>query len=150
MEGRGLTQIANQLKAEGTLNITAYRPKEGRSANHPEPNDPYDWNARSISDILSRREYTGCTVNFKTYSNSIWDKAKRMNPIENQVVFYNTHPAIIDSEVFEKVQEIREQRHRRTKSGKSHMFSGLVFCADRKGKMYFKRSGNYSVPLKGD
>ena len=108
MEGRGPTQIANQLKAEGTLNITAYRLKEGRSANHPEPNDPYDWNARSISDILSRREYTGCTVNFKTYSNSIWDKAKRMNPIENQVVFYNTHPAIIDPEVFEKVQEIRE------------------------------------------
>ena len=137
MEGRGPTQIANQLKAEGTLNITAYRLKEGRSANHPEPNDPYDWNARSISDILSRREYTGCTVNFKTYSNSIWDKAKRMNPVENQAVFYNTHPAIIDPEVFEKVQEIREQRHRRTKSGKSHMFSGLVFCADCKGKMYF-------------
>jgi len=87
MEGRGPTQIANQLKAEGTLNITAYRLKEGRSTNHPEPNDPCDWNARSISDILSRREYTGCTVNFKTYSNSIWDKAKRMNPIENQVVF---------------------------------------------------------------
>ena len=137
MEGRGPTQIANQLKAEGTLNITAYRLKEGRSANHPEPNDPCDWNARSISDILSRREYTGCTVNFKTYSNSIWDKAKRMNPVENQAVFYNTHPAIIDPEVFEKVQEIREQRHRRTKSGKSHMFSGLVFCADCKGKMYF-------------
>lgn len=152
MEGRGPTQIANQLKAEGTLNITAYRLKEGRSANHPEPNDPYDWNARSISDILSRREYTGCTVNFKTYSNSIWDKAKRMNPIENQVVFYNTHPAIIDPEVFEKVQEIREQRHRRTKSGKSHMFSGLVFCADCKGKMYFngmkkKTNGSFSAPM---
>ena len=47
------------------------------------------------------------------------------------------YPAIIDPEVFEKVQEIREQRHRRTKSGKSHMFSGLIFCADCKGKMYF-------------
>ncbi len=33
------------------------------------------------------------------------------------------------------VQEIRQQRHRRTKTGRSHMFSGLVFCADCKTKM---------------
>ena len=76
-------------------------------------------------------------INFKTYSNSIWDKKSRPNPVENQAVFYNAHPAIIDIDTFEKVQEIREQRHRRTKSGKTHMFSGLVFCADCKGKMYF-------------
>ncbi len=90
--------------------------------------------------ILERREYTGCTVNFKTYSNSIWDKTTRKNPVENQAIFYNTHPAIIDIDTFDKVQEIREQRHRRTKTGKSHMFSGLVFCADCKGKMYFNSS----------
>ena len=45
--------------------------------------------------------------------------------------------AIGNDQTFEKVQEIREQRHRRTKSGNSHMFSGLVFCADCKGRMSF-------------
>ena len=72
--------------------------------------------------LLSRRlhtRYTGCTVNFKTYTNSIWDKKQRENPAENQAVFYGTHPAIIQPEVFEKVQEIRQQRHRQTKTGKS-------------------------------
>ena len=140
MEGRGPSQIAKQLKAEKVLNITSYYLQTGRKANHPEPSDPYHWEDRSISDILARREYTGCTVNFKTYSNSIWDKATRKNPVENQAVFYNTHPAIIDVDTFDKVQEIREQRHRRTKSGNSHMFSGLVFCADCKGKMYLNAS----------
>ena len=140
MEGRGPTQIANLLTEEKVLNITSYYLQEGRNANHPEPADPYHWESRSISDILARREYTGCTVNFKTYSNSIWDKTTRKNPVENQAIFYNTHPAIIDLDTFEKVQEIREQRHRRTKSGNSHMFSGLVFCADCKGKMYFNSS----------
>ena len=140
MEGRGPTQIANQLREEKVLTITAYQLHEGRNASHEEPNDPYDWNSRTISDILARREYTGCTVNFKTYTNSLWDKKVRKNPVENQAVFYNTHPAIIDIDTFEKVQEIRDQRHRRTKSGKSHMFSGLVFCADCKGKMYFNSS----------
>ncbi len=87
--------------------------------------------------------YTGkaerrhCTVNFKAYTNSIWDKTTRENPVENQAIFYNTQPAIIDIDTFEKVQEIREQRHRRTKSGNSHMFSGLVFCADCKRRMSF-------------
>ena len=57
--------------------------------------------------------------------------------MENQAIFYNTQPAIIDIDTFEKVQEIREQRHRRTKSGNSHMFSGLVFCADCKSRMSF-------------
>ena len=57
--------------------------------------------------------------------------------MENQAIFYNTRPAIIDIDTFEKVQEIREQWHRRTKSGNSHMFSGLVFCADCKSRMSF-------------
>ncbi|MBQ6541890.1 MAG: DUF4368 domain-containing protein, partial [Lachnospiraceae bacterium] len=74
---------------------------------------------------------------FKTYTNSIWDKKTRENPVEKQAVFYNTQPAIIDPEVFEKVREIRSQRHRRTKTGKSHMFSGLVYCADCKAKMRY-------------
>ena len=146
MEGRGPTQIANQLEAEKVLNVTAYYMKEGRKSNHPEPANHYHWESRTISDILARREYTGCTVNFKTYSNSIWDKTTRKNPVENQAIFYDTHPAIIDIDTFDKVQEIREQRHRRTKSGNTHMFSGLVFCADCKGKMYF--SGSHDDPSK--
>ena len=64
-------------------------------------------------------------------------KKQRENPAENRAVFYNTHPAIIEPEVFDKVQEIRKQRHRRTKTGKSHMFSGLVFCADCKARMRY-------------
>lgn len=39
-------------------------------------------------------------------------------------MFYGTHPAIIEQEVFDKVQEIRQQRHRRTRTGKSSLFSG--------------------------
>ena len=137
MEGRGPLQIANKLREEKVLTITAYQMREGRNTTHSEPVDPYRWETRSITDILARREYTGCTVNFKTYTNSIWDKTTRENPVENQAIFYNTQPAIIDIDTFEKVQEIREQRHRRTKSGNSHMFSGLVFCADCKRRMSF-------------
>ena len=35
------------------------------------------------------------------------------------------------------MQDIRQQRHRRTETGKSSPFSGLVFCADCKQKLYY-------------
>ncbi len=60
----------------------------------------------------------------------------------NQKIFYNTHPAIIKQEVFDKVQEIRQQRHRKTATGKSSPFSGLVFCADCRQKLYYSTT-NY-------
>ena len=137
MEGRGPMQIAKQLMEEKVLTITAYTIKEGRKGLAPAPEDPYHWDSTSVVGILETKDYTGCTVNFKTYTNSIWDKKTRENPVEKQMIFYNTQPAIIDPEVFEKVQEIRSQRHRRTKTGKSHMFSGLVYCADCKAKMRY-------------
>lgn len=65
------------------------------------------------------------------------------NTCENQKVFYGTHPAIITQEVFDKVQEIRQQRHRRTATGKSSIFSGLVFCADCKQKLYYSTTSHF-------
>lgn len=143
MEGRGPMQIAKQLTEEKVLTITAYALKSGRKALGPEPADPCQWSSESVISILETRDYTGCTVNFKTYTNSIWDKKTRDNPVEKQAIFHNTQPAIIEPEVFDKVQEIRSQRHRRSKTGKSHMFSGLVFCADCKSRMYYCTTSYY-------
>ena len=142
MEGRGPTQIANQLWVDKVLTPTAYKLSHGRSTNAPAPEDPYRWDKRAVSLILERREYTGCTVNFKTYTNSIWDKKRHLNPVENQAIFPDTHERIIDDDVFEKVQEIRNQRHRMIRTGKSSIFSGMVYCADCGSKMQYGSSNN--------
>ena len=151
MEGRGPMQIAKLLQEEKVLNPTAYKRRAGIKTPSPETDVPYHWNTNTVVHILERREYTGCTVNFKTYTNSIWDKKQRETPIEKQAVFYNTHPAIIEQEVFDKVQQIRKQRHRRTKTGKSSLFSGMVYCADCGAKMrycttnYFEKRQDHFV-----
>ena len=151
MEGRGPMRIAKVLQEEKVLNPTAYKRRAGIKTPSPETSDPYHWNTNTIVHILERREYTGCTVNFKTYTNSIWDKKQRDTPLEKQAVFYGTHPAIIEQEVFDKVQEIRQQRHRRTKTGKSSLFSGMVYCADCGAKMrycttsYFEKRQDHFV-----
>ena len=109
MNGRGPSQIADQLEKDKILTPTAYKNKQGVKTPHTEPENPYRWHESTIVNILERKEYIGATVNFKTYTNSIWDKKQRENPEENRVIFYNTHPAIIEQEVFDKVQEIRQQ-----------------------------------------
>ena len=143
MEGRGPSQIANQLKAEKVLTPTAYHKGHGRNPTNAVPENPRGWNSSTVVHLLERREYTGCTVNFKTYTNSIWDKKKRHNSEEDMAIFYDTHEAIVSEEVFEKVQQIREQRHRKTKTGRTSMFSGLVFCSDCGEKLYYGATNNY-------
>ena len=143
MEGRGPMQIANQLKADKVLTPSAYRALQGIKTPNKKPEDPYDWHSSTVVAILERREYTGCTVNFKTYTNSIWDKKQRDNPLEKQAIFPNTHEAIIEEAVFEKVQQVRQQRHRKTRAGRSSIFSGLVYCADCGEKLYYGATNNY-------
>ena len=142
MEGRGPKQIANQLKADKVLTPVSYKALQGIKSPNKKPEDPYDWKSSTVVAILERREYTGCTVNFKTYTNSIWDKKQRDNPIEKQAIFPNTHERIIDDDVFEKVQELRQQRHRMIRTGRSSIFSGLVYCADCGSKMLYGSSNN--------
>ena len=142
MKGRGPMQIANQLKADKVLTPSAYRALQGIKTPNKKPEDPCDWHSSTVVAILERWEYTGCTVNFKTYTNSIWDKKQRDNPIEKQAIFPNAHECIIDDDVFEKVQEIRQQRHRMIRTGRSSIFSGLVYCADCDSKMLYGSSNN--------
>ena len=137
MEGRGPSQIAKQLKADKILTPTAYKKHHGRQTPHPLPENPYGWRENTIVNILEHREYTGCTVNFKTYTNSIWDKKQRETPLEKQAVFPNTHERIIEDDVFAKVPEIRQQRHRMTRSGRTSMF------ADCGSKMNYGSTNNH-------
>ena len=79
---------------------------------------------------MERPEYTGCTVNFKTYSKSHKLKKRLQNTPENYRIFPNTQSAIIEEKVFERVQGLRANKRRPTKTGRQGLFSGLLYCAD--------------------
>ena len=66
----------------------------------------------------------------------------RQHFIRSGAIFPGTHERIIDDNVFEKVQVIRQQRHRMTRTGRSSIFSGLVYCADCGSKMQYGSSNN--------
>lgn len=138
--GKGPMQIAKLLTAQHVLTVKAhYAQRDGK----PLPEKPYQWSPKSVAGILERPEYTGCTVNFKTYSKSHKLKKRLHNAPENQRIFPNTQPAIIDEQVFARVQELRENKRRPAKQAERQgLFSGLLYCADCGSKLHFATGKN--------
>ena len=145
MEGFGPSQIAKKLKEAKVDCPTVHWMKMGRNAPAKTPDNPYDWAPRTISGILEKQEYLGHMVNFKTRKQSYKSKKKIENPPERWKIFENTHEAIIDAETFERVQELRKNKRRPARTGKSNMFSGIVRCADCKEKLYYCTSKNFET-----
>ena len=140
--GLGPTQIAKKLKAESVPTPTEYWSSTGRKCGN-QPSVKYNWCPATVSDILSKQEYCGDTVNFRSTTKSFKNKTKIERPPEEWKVFENTHPAIIDRETFTLVQELRQHRRRPTRTGIISMFSGILYCADCKEKLYYSVTGNY-------
>ena len=138
--GKGPMQIAKLLTAQHVLTVKAhYAHRDGK----PLPEKPYQWSPKSVAGILERPEYTGCTVNFKTYSKSHKLKKRLHNAPENQRIFPNTQPAIIEEQVFARVQELRENKRRPAKQAERQgLFSGLLYCADCGSKLHFATGKN--------
>ena len=145
LEGYGPTQIARILKEEQVITPTIHFMQTGRTTRNTPPDNPYNWTGDTIADILERPEYQGHTVNFKTYKQSYKSKKTCYNPEEKWLVFENTHEAIIDADTWERVQELRKNKRRPTRTGKTNMFSGIVRCADCGEKLYYCTSKNFEA-----
>lgn len=142
VSGLGPTQIAKKLKSEKVQTPTEYWNSIGKKCSKP-PAIPYGWVADTVSNILDKQEYCGDTVNFRTTSKSFKLKKRLERPQEDWQIFENTHPAIIDRETFELVQELCKHRRRPNRTGEISMFSGLLCCADCGEKLYYSVTGNY-------
>lgn len=139
--GKGPMQIAKILKADKILTTKAYYAKQkGKLL----PDNPYNWNENSIVGILERMDYCGHTVNFKSYSKSHKLKKRIPTTKEQQAIFRNTHEAIVEEAVFERVQELRANKRRPTKAERQGLFSGLVYCADCGSKLHFATCKSFS------
>lgn len=142
VDGLGPTQIAKHLKAAKVPTPTEHWSNIGRNCSNL-PAVPYNWCSDTVANILSKQEYCGDTVNFRSTTKSFKNKKKIERPPEEWQIFKDTHPAIIDRETFALVQELRKHRRRPTKSGIVSPFSGLLYCADCGEKLYYSVTNNY-------
>lgn len=117
----------------GKKNIGLWKSKE-------EFTNPYNWSGFIVSQILSKPEYMGHTVNFRSHKVSYKDKHTVKNPEEDWLIFENTHEAIVDKETWELAQKLRKTPRRIDTFGEANPLTGLVFCADCGEKMNNHRS----------
>lgn len=141
IEGKGPYEIARILAMEKVERPSYYLAQRGMGNHQSNYNaaDPYTWRGGTVADILSKQEYMGHTVNFRTYKESYKDKRVKMTPKEDLVIFENTQEAIIDKETWERVQTLRKTIRRTDSIGKANPLTGLMFCADCGAKMYNHR-----------
>ena len=92
-----------------------------------------------ISKILKDKTYIGTLVTHKKEVVGLHGKAKVLPPEQNYE-FPNHHEAIIDEEIFYKVQELLKQRKEHTSSYKkgknNYIFSGFIRCGDCRSFWY--------------
>lgn len=143
LEGKGPYEIARILSEEQIKRPSYYLAKRGLGTCRSNNNTaiPYVWRGATVRDILSKPEYMGHTVNFRSYKESYKDKRAKKTPKEDWVIFKNTQEAIVSEEMWNKVQELRKTVRRTDTVGEANPFTGLLYCADCGAKMYNHRGG---------
>ncbi|NBH15853.1 DUF4368 domain-containing protein, partial [Lachnospiraceae bacterium] len=134
MQGYGPTAIADMLWADKVLTPSAYKVSKGIGVSMVSEN-PYNWHQSKVVEILEDVAYIGTTESFK--STRLGFKSKKRIPTakDRRAYIENAHTPIIDREVWDKVQVIRQGKRRRNRTGSVSMFSGLLYCADCGAKL---------------
>ena len=99
----------------------------------------YKWNKATLTHILTRQEYCGDVVNFKT-TKHFRDKRNHYVDRSQWHITENVHEPIIDRTDFENVQRILENApvKRPNGDGEIHPLSGSLFCKDCGAKMHIR------------
>ena len=99
---------------------------------------PTKWSPSSIITILKKEEYMGWKVLNKTVKENY--KTKRRDPNPEKLTFKNSHPAIIDEEMWTVVQRLRGTKRKKSPVGLPlNPLTGVLYCADCGYKMYHKQ-----------
>lgn len=136
LSGKSSHTIAKELNEQGTVS------KRGGK-----------WTSGTIISILHNEKYTGDVIFQKTYTDSRFNR--HINNGEcDRYLFQSHHEAIISHELYEKANEIMNQRGREKGNGENthryqnrYGFSGKIQCGECGGvlkrRIHYKPSGNY-------
>lgn len=133
LAGKSYTDIARELNKLNILSPFLYKANDYNA-----DTSKYKlrlWNIGYVSDILNNIVYTGDKVerkNIKFYAKNI--PKTNLDKSEYKII-ENSHPAIIDKEVFLKVQEInnicsKTKNKRKKEKVEKSIFNGLVRCKE--------------------
>lgn len=135
LSGKGQTLIANELTRESVPTPAQIAGKSNASS---------IWHASTIKLILHNQHYLGHLVQGRETTISVTSKTRKQIPAEQHIIVENTHEAIIDNDLFDKVQYRLTKRRKFITSSNTHLFSNLLICSDcGKGFHYKANSKGY-------
>jgi len=128
----------------GTLNNKNISPPRlhyyQRQNRTPQSNCSKDWQMYMVKRILCDEQYLGHTISGKSRSISYRNSRTVPNSEDDWIKVENTHQAIIDLAIWEKVKELNDSRKIKSATAKSPMpslFAGKLVCSDCQKTMVF-------------
>ncbi|MCM1054364.1 MAG: recombinase family protein [Bacteroides sp.] len=117
LEGKGSHVIARELMEEG------FFPKESKR-----------WSSATVLRVLQNEKYCGDLVQGKTYTPDYLTHKRAVNHGESKFyIIENHHEPIISKEVFDKVNEMLNERSKsqrgKSKYSNRYVFSGKIKCS---------------------
>ena len=130
--GMSYNEICLQLNEKNIPTPSHYMYSKGIITNTKSVGTPY-WQTRTISGMLSEPLYTGDMVQGRTET-----LGKRQHKIKDKskwIVVENTHEAIVDKDLFERVQcrmeELKNNYSKKTiNSYTENIWKGKIFCGE--------------------
>ena len=146
LSGVGFMGIAKRLNDRNIASPSLYKYRKGIKLNIVSNNCREDikWSSSAVKRILTNEIYIGNLIQGKRTTIS-YKNHKIKNKLKSEwIKKENTHDAIIDKDIFNKVQFMIKERTRGVKNGGNiHIFSGKVFCLKCGKYMRKKNSGKY-------
>lgn len=124
LKGNSSKWIAEQLTAKGV----------------PTQNGAEKWQETSIRYLLTNEKYIGDTLCQKSYSCGFPFVQKRNRGERMQYYVENSHPAIIDRDTFEKVQELLRKKAQKEKRRRERSPFALKILCGNCGTMFLRRT----------
>lgn len=134
LDGMSKNAIVHYLNEYGVLSPAAYK-RERLGLKYQNPSiDPAKrplWGAVTITTILKNRMYCGDMVQGRYRVKSYKIHVQEVVPEDEWYIVENTHEAIIDRDIFVKVQRLLLRDTRTAPQKKQiYLFSGFLRCAD--------------------
>ncbi|MBE7058945.1 MAG: DUF4368 domain-containing protein [Ruminococcaceae bacterium] len=127
-QGYGKTAIARILNDRGIPNPTEYKRLQGLRYKQPKSKTGTLWKYFAISDMLTNEMYIGNMVQGKYGSVSYKTKQNKPRPKSEWYIVEGTHEAIIERELWDRVQVLLKQRSKPFAGGTIGLFARKALC----------------------
>lgn len=148
LSGSGYRKIATYLTEQGMATPSMIqRERELEEGIVSKRTVASKWSDSMVKEILDNDFYIGTFRLKKRARNTVHGKDRRV-PKEEQCIFENHHPAIIDKATFSLVQELKEKRNRTNYRGSRGQWLGSEIPNPFGSCLFCKDCGSRLTPIK--